>query len=182
MWYKLKRIMMRPNGVEKQVRPTVIKETFTFTPWDFTYKSLAKSWYKINQIVLESTIRFTWSAQIYMNICPTNSTSSQDIVKVAFSTISWNWRQIQTGRDGSSWTTHQSWWSISTNTDYHVKVTIGRDSWIMDFNGTSTTLTYSTTEKNVIASVFNSTTPYGQTPTYDSNVVPRTITYTVTYQ
>ena len=24
MWYKLKRIMMRPNGVEKQIRPTVV--------------------------------------------------------------------------------------------------------------------------------------------------------------
>ena len=29
MWYKLKRIMMRPNGVEKQVRPS-------YTPWPWT--------------------------------------------------------------------------------------------------------------------------------------------------
>lgn len=158
------------------------KEVFTFTPWDSTFKSLAKSWYKIKEIVLESTIRFTWGAQIYMNMCPTNSTSSQTIIKAVFSTVSWNWRQIQTGSDGTSWTTHQSWWSISTNTNYPVKVTIGRDSWIMDFNGTSTTLTYNTTEKNIIASVFNSATPYGQTPTYSSSVASNPITYTVTYQ
>ena len=51
MWYKLKRIMMRPNGVEKQVRPS--------TPiwnWDLTKATLASSvsvtWYLIYGVAM----------------------------------------------------------------------------------------------------------------------------------
>lgn len=42
MWYKLKRIMMRPNGVEKQVRPTFKPRTFTISR---TEQSNMASWW-----------------------------------------------------------------------------------------------------------------------------------------
>ena len=42
MWYKVKRIMMRPNGVEKQVRPTFVPRTFTISR---TEKSNMSSWW-----------------------------------------------------------------------------------------------------------------------------------------
>lgn len=46
MWYKLKRIMMRPNGVEKQVRPK-----WWWQPWPNT-----KVYYNINDNDTNSTI------------------------------------------------------------------------------------------------------------------------------
>ena len=36
MWYKLKRIMMRPNGVEKQVRPAVSDSFPALSEWNWT--------------------------------------------------------------------------------------------------------------------------------------------------
>ena len=107
MWYKIKRIMMRPNGVEKQVRPDTWWKPWANTVFYFPLKSdiLDYSW---NNISASGgwTITYQWWAwalisnviTINYSTQPTNFTAScfmknvttSDIV-VAFSNLQSGW-------------------------------------------------------------------------------------------
>jgi hypothetical protein len=67
MWYKLKRIMMRPNGVEKQVRPTSgwkpWANTIAYYPLEINTNDY--SWNSRNATQVWSSVTFTTSTDGY---------------------------------------------------------------------------------------------------------------------
>ena len=70
MWYKLKRIMMRPNGVEKQVRPPIKPRIFTIS---WTEQSNMSSWWIYSDdatwLITGSTAfdEFFWYSAVRLN-------------------------------------------------------------------------------------------------------------------
>lgn len=63
MWYKLKRIMMRPNGVEKQVRPSGWKpwaNTVAYFPFDTDFKDYSWNWYDLTNNWWVAIERVDW--------------------------------------------------------------------------------------------------------------------------
>ena len=181
MWYKVKRILKWVNWEEKQIYPKVIKETYNLTMWDGTLVSIAKSWHTIKQIDIETTIRFTWSWQLYFRLCPTNSISSQNVISITASNLSRYGMRVQYGREGVAWydaTTVLS--SMSTGVDYVMKATFLLDSWTVTVNWTTVNINY-TNISSIISWIFNWATPYWQSAKYYSNFVSNPVTYTVTY-
>ena len=78
MWYKLKRIMMRPNGVEKQVRPFWKTLEFDFTDstgWSLTNATIANGkltptqdggyWYYDTWVDIKDANKITIDATVY---------------------------------------------------------------------------------------------------------------------
>lgn len=83
MWYKLKRIMMRPNGVEKQVRPSV-PSWYTYS-YDFTTWSMADFTADWWTVPAQYTIDSTWlrCSDNWKNIEMDNITSLNDALQTA---------------------------------------------------------------------------------------------------
>ena len=172
---------------DTQVRPTQLVRQFTTTTTSgiSDAKAIYTSWYTVSKIEMDTTIRFSWNAQIYFRLSPVNSYSSQDLIACTFdywySSTPWKW-YIQWGRDGVSWTTYQSGWNISTGVDYILHIEFTRTGWTISFGGTTTSLNYTTAEANIITSIFDSTTSIvGASTAYWSWAVSNTLTYTVTY-
>lgn len=96
MWYKLKRIMMRPNGVEKQVRP----KTWTFT-YDFVNKTTTQlandGWTNASNLT-------TWA-----NWVTANSWTA------IFNQISWLWTAMANATKLKIEYTMYQWWSTGGN-------------------------------------------------------------------
>ena len=117
MWYKVKRIMVRPNGVEKQVRPDTWWKPWVNTVFYFPLKSdiLDYSW---NNISASGgwTITYQWwawaliSSVITINYStqPTNFTASCFMKNVTTSDIIVAFGNLQ-----SSW--WYKGWDIATN-------------------------------------------------------------------
>lgn len=168
-----------------KVRPTQLVKTFTTTTTSTLSdaKAIYTSWYKVSKIEVDTTIRFSWNWQMYLRMTPVYSYSSQNLISMTFACNLWgNGWYIQWWKDGSNWTTYQSWWYISTWTDYVVHWEFTLTWWSFTFGWTTTTLSYTSAESSLISNIFNSTTSYvGAAPPYYSWWQSKTLTYTVTY-
>jgi hypothetical protein len=100
MWYKLKRIMMRPNGVEKQVRPSGYTLSYDFTTssawWDANGCPRNSSWFYRNSTRSDGAI--FWPSEIF------NDTPKKIIItygKSGASSGTWIWES--TTRSNTIW-------------------------------------------------------------------------------
>ena len=119
MWYKVKRIMMRPNGVEKQVRPIGWKpwaNTLAYYPLtdDFndhkgsgTAANLTNSWGSITTVWWIKCAYYNWSSYSVNTSLPSLSNTR---------TISCWWRPASTSGvmwivvTWYTWSSYHIWW------------------------------------------------------------------------
>lgn len=89
MWYKLKRIMMRPNGVEKQVRPTHTPRTpdASRTLFYYEFEQNLNDSSGNNRTATGNNIGYTQI--LWWQYAVTNNTTSSSYVKPP--AISWSW-------------------------------------------------------------------------------------------
>lgn len=109
MWYKLKRIMMRPNGVEKQVRPNrYILNTHTVAYYPLTsstqWNDMSGNWY--NMVAENSKVQF-WINQ-WVDCASFDNSQATSWLEAYLWTTSFNrlsWASARTF----------SFWSYNTN-------------------------------------------------------------------
>lgn len=165
MWYKLKRIMMRPNGVEKQVRPSVVTETYTMaaktqSSWTATdYTSIYKSWKTIKQVVIETTFNKVWSWANNNFWIATDSTSSNSFYLNSNGIWNNNYCKIEYSVNWWGWQSYRSWLSwLDRSWNNTAKFTIGRDSAILELNWTTNSYTYWSSEATFVQWILDSAT------------------------
>lgn len=180
MWYKVKRIYQWTN----LVRPWKITETYTIPQATSTsststnnYISIYKSWFKVKQIVIETTGASNSTSSLWNINCWIRVWNSWNLYRFA----RWVWTNTYSKieyYDGSFNDLRTNlWWSQTwTNT---IKLTIWEDSWSLTINWTTTNRTTTSTEKTIIQWIFNSSTINAHISTTRWYIWPAT--YTVTY-
>lgn len=148
MWYKLKRIMMRPNGVEKQVRPSIQPLTYDFTQSDWWWTDTGgfsrdsnwfyRSWtYSDGFIIAPSEIFNHTPKKITINYNKTGASSWTWFIWVS----NWSWVTnvfLPPALDNLNW--FQMWKdedhtvSLGTNPMWDV-------TWIMEIDSSTTNWT-----------------------------------------
>ena len=87
MWYKVKRIMMRPNGIEKQVYPKTRNpwaNTIAYYPLENDVNDHSWNWYNLTPTNITYTTLSSWLKVATFNWSSSKATTS------SFSTYSWN--------------------------------------------------------------------------------------------
>lgn len=140
------------------------KETFVVSQLG-SYTNLYKSWHPIESITATWTFTLNSQQQFYLRI------------HTAQSETNWMWGWVFDKVDGANrWdlqlVVNNAWSTIHTGGQGEIgssntfSVTIGKESWSITLNGNTTQIEYTTTEKNRIATIFSSSTPYFLTSAY----------------
>lgn len=117
MWYKLKRIMMRPNGVEKQVRHT------SRLPSEYQeVERIESDW---SQIINTGYIT---NSNIKMEIEFMLASSAQDQVLFWTTLGNWSWTDCLAFLSGNwhfeVWASSSVWWNFSANVKHTLDYTL----------------------------------------------------------
>ena len=117
--------------------------------------SIAKSWNTVESIVINFTFTSTGSWQLFTRIVDSDQTLSDLNFLLDFYSMT-PWWDIQIWKDGVSWTTYFSWWTVAFNTPFECTLTLGKTSWNLNINWTDTALTYTTAFASYITTAFAS--------------------------
>lgn len=164
MWYKLKRILIYPDGVtEKQVYPWTITETYTLTwvpDWDVNkYISIAKSWHRVNKVIFKySNTTSVTNSNNWVRISWNSNTVNRYWIWYTYT--SWVWQVLVNWNINSQSLTNfytASKWSWTSNVIFTIerwKTTLV-STWATTIN---TSWTQTTAEQNIVETVMNSAT------------------------
>ena len=196
MWYKLKRILIYPDGVtEKQVYPWEITETYTYSWWSWItqqkFYSIAKSWFKVTSI----NITGSWwpiSSSVYntlvdVSINKDNSRTYQEVM-FALNLGTWNtwtfsWIRVRENSSTliDSYQISSSHINYTSSNSYTIEYT--RTWYNFTINWHQYSWTYTTSAKSVFDAILDSSTiNFRMDTSANTNATIGTQTVTVTYK
>lgn len=156
----IKRITIRPNGTEKQIRPTTVTMNYVIenipTNDANAYVNVSQSWMTIQSVKFNFTVA---SATRYASATISSNNSTRDKYQLlTWTNNSWTWGWNYIGvrwRLSNAWETYWRYWQ-QPNTTYNVEWFISRDgNCYLKINDTTNTYTAWAAELNVIQTVMN---------------------------
>ena len=180
MWYKIKKIYQWTN----LVRPMTYTYTITSVPSSgSSYYSIAKSWYKIKQVVIEwstsyNSQQYCWA---YPKITYTTNRTYEAWLSFNYGSVSTDVSYVMYRQNNTNYKEYTypkalinySW----TNT---FKMTLTKTWWTTIVNGTTNTGTYGSAMSTVVNNIFNSWNSQCICWNVDSTIP--SVTFTVTYE
>lgn len=185
MWNKIQRIYIGANKVRPVTTETytIAKQTSTSSTASMSEISIAKSWYKITKVVIETSWQSRgssyWGNMNSYVVDNAWSTSGKKYFRYWIGYWGNNYARLEYNNGSSTTNTYNFTWYSRTGNNICTFV-MERNWWSATINWTTTTWTYTSAEETIALAILDSATPYVSIQTTQWTNWPATIT--VTYE